>query len=108
MSATIDADAHVVEANKLFSRVLVGVDATPESRDALRQAALLKAPGGTITCLAAWNLSAAAGHAHDGRCRRGRPTTARPAAPLRRPSETRRHSSRPPSPWSSMALPATP
>ncbi len=26
MSATIDADAHVVEANKIFSRVLVGVD----------------------------------------------------------------------------------
>ena len=56
MSATIDADAHVVEANKIFSRVLVGVDVTPESRDALRQAALLKAPGGTITCLAAWNV----------------------------------------------------
>ena len=57
MSATIDADAHVVEANKIFSRVLVGVDTTPESRDALRQAALLKAPGGTITCVAAWNLA---------------------------------------------------
>lgn len=57
MSATIDADAHVVEANKIFSRVLVGVDSTPESRDALRQAALLKAPGGAITCLAAWNLA---------------------------------------------------
>ena len=57
MSATIDADAHLVEANKVFSRVLVGVDPTPESRDALRQAALLKAPGGAITCLAAWNLA---------------------------------------------------
>ena len=32
MSATIDADVHVVEANKIFSRVLVGVDVTPESR----------------------------------------------------------------------------
>ena len=35
MSATIDADAHVVEANKTFSRVLVGVDGTPESFDAV-------------------------------------------------------------------------
>ena len=57
MSATIDADAHVVEASKIFSRVLVGVDGTPESFDALRQAALVKAPAGTITCLAAWDLA---------------------------------------------------
>ena len=57
MSATIDADAHLVEANKIFGRVLVGVDPTPESRDALRQAALLRAPGGVITCLAAWSLA---------------------------------------------------
>ena len=56
MSATIGADAHVSEANRIFSRVLVGVDGSPESYDAARQAALLKAPGGTITCLAAWNL----------------------------------------------------
>jgi nucleotide-binding universal stress UspA family protein len=56
MSATIDADAHVSEANKIFSRVLVGVDGSPESLDAARQAALLKAPGGTIICLGAWNL----------------------------------------------------
>jgi nucleotide-binding universal stress UspA family protein len=57
MSATIDADAHVVEASKIFSRVLVGVDGTAESFDALRQAALLKAPAGTITCVAAWSLA---------------------------------------------------
>jgi nucleotide-binding universal stress UspA family protein len=57
MSATIDADAHVAEANRIFKHVLVGVDGTPQSLDALRQAALLKAPGGTITCLAAWNLA---------------------------------------------------
>ena len=57
MSATIDADAHIVEANKTFSRVLVGIDGTPESFDAVRQAAQLKAPGGVITCLAAWNLA---------------------------------------------------
>ena len=56
MSATIDADAHVSEANKIFSRILVGIDGSPESFDAARQAALLKAPGGAITCLAAWNL----------------------------------------------------
>lgn len=57
MSATIDADTHVVEANKVFSRVLVGVDGTPESFDAVRQAAHLKAPGGAVTCLAAWGLA---------------------------------------------------
>lgn len=57
MSATIDADAHVVEASKTFSRVLVGIDGTPESFDAVRQAAQLKAPGGAITCLSAWNPS---------------------------------------------------
>ena len=55
MSATIDLDVNVVEASKTFGRVLVGVDGTPESFDAVRQAAQLKAPGGTITCLAAWN-----------------------------------------------------
>lgn len=57
MSATIDADAHVVEASKIFSRVLVGVDGTPESFEAVRQAGQLKSPTGTITCLAAWNLA---------------------------------------------------
>ena len=41
MSATIDADAHVSEANRIFSRVLVGVDGSPESYDAARQAAAL-------------------------------------------------------------------
>ena len=57
MSATIDADAHVVDASKIFSRVLVGVDGTHESFDAVRQAAQLKEPEGTIMCLAAWNVT---------------------------------------------------
>ena len=57
MSVTVDADTHVVQANKVFNRLLVGVDGTPESFDAVRQAAQLKAPGGVITCLAAWKLA---------------------------------------------------
>jgi nucleotide-binding universal stress UspA family protein len=57
MSIATDADADVVGASKIFSRVLVGVDGTPASLVAVRQAGQLKAPAGTITCLAAWNLA---------------------------------------------------
>ena len=57
MRATIDPAAHVVQAHTIFRHVLVGVDGTPQSLDALRQAALLKAPGGSISCLAAWDLA---------------------------------------------------
>ncbi len=57
MSIATDADAEVVGASKIFSRVLVGVDGTPASLAAVRQAGQLKAPAGTITCLAAWNLA---------------------------------------------------
>ena len=81
MSATIDADVHVVEANKIFSRVLVGVDGTPESRDALRQAALLKAPGGDDHLPRGMEPRAAAGHAHDGDAVAG---GRRPRGPQRR------------------------
>jgi nucleotide-binding universal stress UspA family protein len=41
----------------IFSRVLVGVDGSPESLEAVRQAALFEAPRGRLTLLAAWNLS---------------------------------------------------
>jgi nucleotide-binding universal stress UspA family protein len=45
-------------AATVFSHVLVGVDGSPESLDAARQAAVLEAPGGgRLTFLAAWNLA---------------------------------------------------
>ena len=46
------------EAEATFSRVLVGIDGSPESLEAARQAALLEEPGGTLELLAAWNLAA--------------------------------------------------
>jgi nucleotide-binding universal stress UspA family protein len=39
---------------QLFTRVVVGVDRSPESREAARQAAVLTDPEGTLTVLAAW------------------------------------------------------
>jgi nucleotide-binding universal stress UspA family protein len=44
------------EAGHLFTRVLVGVDRSPESGEAARQAAVLLAPGGAMAVLAAWTL----------------------------------------------------
>jgi nucleotide-binding universal stress UspA family protein len=56
MSATIAHDTRVAEAEKIFSRVLVGIDCSPASLDAARQAALLKAPSGALTYISAWSL----------------------------------------------------
>jgi len=56
MSAAVDHDTRVTGAEKIFSRVLVGVDGSPASLDAARQAALLKAPSGTLTYVSAWSL----------------------------------------------------
>lgn len=50
----LPASAH--ETEPIFSRVLVGIDGSPESQEAARQAALLAGEDGTITLLAAWSL----------------------------------------------------
>jgi nucleotide-binding universal stress UspA family protein len=42
--------------SQLFERVLVGVDRSPASAEAARQAALLTDPDGTLTVLAAWTV----------------------------------------------------
>jgi nucleotide-binding universal stress UspA family protein len=55
----IDTGSHienVVDARALFSRILVGIDASSESLEAVRQAALLVQPDGELTVLSAWTL----------------------------------------------------
>jgi nucleotide-binding universal stress UspA family protein len=56
MSLALDPQAQLSAARTIFSHVLVGVDGSPESLEAVRQADLLKAPGETLTCLSAWNV----------------------------------------------------
>jgi nucleotide-binding universal stress UspA family protein len=46
------------EISLLFERVIVGVDSSPASAEAARQAALLTDPEGTVTLLAAWSVPA--------------------------------------------------
>lgn len=43
-------------AEDVFARILVGVDQTPASLAAVRQAGRLAEPGGTLTFLAAWTI----------------------------------------------------
>jgi nucleotide-binding universal stress UspA family protein len=50
----------VSEATEIFSRVLCGVDATPQSRAAVRQADWLRAAGGTLTVITALDAGATA------------------------------------------------
>lgn len=56
MGTVTEQTPQVQSAEKIFSRVLVGIDGSPESFDAARLADLLKAPGATLACLAAWTL----------------------------------------------------
>jgi len=44
-------------ATRVFEHVLVGVDRSPESREAARQAASLVEPDGRLSLLAAWSLA---------------------------------------------------
>jgi nucleotide-binding universal stress UspA family protein len=44
---------------RVFQRVLVGVDGSPEGREAARQAALLLEPEGELTLLSAWEVAPA-------------------------------------------------
>jgi nucleotide-binding universal stress UspA family protein len=57
MSTLADRRPTTLSPETLFSRVLVGVDGSPESSEAVRQAALLSTPGGAPAVLAAWDLT---------------------------------------------------
>lgn len=56
MSTLADNRPATLSPETLFSRVLVGVDGSPESGEAVRQAAMLAQPGEAPTFLAAWEL----------------------------------------------------
>lgn len=58
MSRLTNPQSSIPEARTTFSRLLVGIDGSPEALEAARQAALLEEPGGTLELLAAWNLTA--------------------------------------------------
>ena len=57
MSTLADHRRSALSPETLFSQVLVGVDGSPESSEAVRQAALLATSGGALTVLAAWDLA---------------------------------------------------
>lgn len=57
MSTLTDHRPSIQSSETIFSRVLVGVDGSPESTEAVRQAVVLAKPGGKLTLLAAWGLA---------------------------------------------------
>lgn len=60
MNATAEtADGEAVRPETLFGRVLVGIDGSPESHEAARQAARLLEPEGELTFLSAYDIAPA-------------------------------------------------
>jgi len=57
MSTLTDHRPSIQSPETIFSRVLVGVDGSPESTEAVRQAVVLAKPGAELTLLAAWDLA---------------------------------------------------
>ena len=53
---THSASEATTQKAQLFTRILVGIDHSPESVEAARQAAILIDPGGTLTLLSAWTV----------------------------------------------------
>jgi nucleotide-binding universal stress UspA family protein len=58
-ATTVIGPAKTPEPQTVFSRVLVGIDGSAESREAARQAALLLDEGGRLTLLAAYDIAPA-------------------------------------------------
>ena len=57
MSTLEDHPSSTLSPETLFSRLLLGVDGSPESSEAVRQAAMLAKPSEELTVLAAWDLA---------------------------------------------------
>ncbi len=55
--ATTTDDTRVEAGRRIFARVLAGIDGSQQSLEAARQAALLQDPSGSLTLLAAWDIS---------------------------------------------------